>query len=260
MSDYNRNAWGQTLGQPTVANAAVDQGLRSYMLSVYNFMAIGLAITGATAIGMFLLAVTQDPAQAAATLKNGMYLTGLGKALYLSPLKWAIMLAPLAFIFFLSAGLYRMSATAAQFAFYAFAAVMGVSLSVIFLVYTGNSIARVFFVTAAAFGALSLYGYTTKRDLTAMGSFLVMGLFGIILASLVNIFLGSSMVQFVVSVLGVLIFAGLTAYDTQRIKAMYYELDDDGTMTRKAVIGALSLYLDFINMFQMLLALFGNRE
>ena len=260
MSDFNRNAWGQAVGQPTVANAAVDQGLRSYMLSVYNFMAIGLAITGAAAIGVFLLAVTRDPAQAAATLKNGMYLTGLGKALYLSPLKWVIMLAPLAFVFFLSAGLQRMSATAAQFAFYAFAAVMGLSLSVIFLVYTGNSIARVFFVTAAAFGALSLYGYTTKRDLTAMGSFMVMGLFGIILASLVNIFVGSSMVQFVVSVLGVIIFAGLTAYDTQRIKEMYYELDDDGTMTRKAVIGALSLYLDFINMFQMLLALFGNRE
>lgn len=261
MSDFNRNAYGASgYSRTSAPSAAVDAGLRAYMLSVYNFMALGLAITGAAAIGAFLLAVTKDPAAAVATTKNGMMLTGFGQMLFVSPLKWVVFLAPLGMVFFLSAAINRMSAATAQMAFYAFAALMGLSMSSIFLVYTGNSIARVFFITAAAFGALSLYGYTTKRDLTAMGSFMVMGLFGIIIASVVNIFVGSSMVQFVVSVLGVVIFAGLTAYDTQRIKEMYYELDDDGTMSRKAIIGALSLYLDFINMFQMLLALFGNRE
>lgn len=257
MSDYNRNALGRTYGQTSAQSMEIDQGLRSYMLSVYNFMSIGLAITGFAAIGAFMLAVSSEPTGAVA---RGMHLTQFGVMLYTSPLKWVVLLAPLGMVFFLSARLHKMSATGGQLAFYAFAALMGLSLSSIFLVYTGASIGRVFFITAAAFGALSLWGYTTKKDLTGMGSFLVMGLFGIILASLVNLFVGSSMVQFVVSVLGVLIFAGLTAYDTQRIKSMYYEMDDDGTMSRKAILGALSLYLNFINMFTMLLSLFGNRE
>jgi FtsH-binding integral membrane protein len=257
MSEFQRNAYGRPVGGVAAPSAAVDQGLRSYMLSVYNYMSIGLAITGFAAIGAFMLAVSSEPTGAVA---RGMHLTQFGVLLYTSPLKWVVMLAPLGMVFFLSARIHKMSAAGAQVAFYVFAALMGLSLSSIFLVYTGGSIARVFFITAAAFGALSLYGYTTKRDLSAMGSFLVMGLFGLIIASLVNIFLASSMLQFIVSVVGVLIFAGLTAFDTQRIKEMYYELDDNGTMSRKAIMGALSLYLNFINMFTMLLSLFGNRE
>lgn len=261
MSDYQRNAFGRPgIGQTTAPSAAIDQGLRSYMLSVYNYMALGLAITGFAAIGAFMLAVTQDPAAAAATAKGGVMLTQFGVLLYTSPLKWAVILAPLAMVFFLSARLHKMSPAAGQIAFYAFAALMGLSLSSVFLVYTGASIGRVFFITAAAFGALSLWGYTTKRDLSGMGSFLVMGLFGIVIASLVNLFLGSTMVQFVVSVLGVLIFSGLTAYDTQRIKESYYEGADSDSMGRTAIMGALSLYLNFINLFTMLLSLFGNRE
>ncbi|MFJ5486740.1 Bax inhibitor-1/YccA family protein [Hansschlegelia beijingensis] len=261
MSDFNRNAYGRAgFGGVAAPSAAIDPGLRSYMLSVYNYMSLGLAITGFAAIGAFMMAVTSDPASAVATAR-GMHLTQFGYALFASPLKWVVLLAPLGMVFFLSARIHKMSAAGGQIAFYVFAGLMGLSLSSIFLVYTGASIGRVFFITAAAFGALSLWGYTTKRDLTGMGSFLVMGLFGIIIASLVNIFLGSSMVQFVVSVLGVLIFSGLTAYDTQRIKEMYYELDDSDTMGRKAILGALSLYLDFINLFTMLLSLFGsNRE
>lgn len=259
MSDFQRNAFGQTVGQTTAQPAVVDQGLRSYMLSVYNYMALGLAITGFAAIGAFMLSVTKDPASAVATAR-GMQLTQFGYMLFASPLKWVVLLAPLGMVFFLSARLHKMSTASGQIAFYVFAALMGLSLSSIFLVYTGASIGRVFFITAAAFGTLSLYGYTTKKDLSGWGSFLVMGLFGIIIASIVNIFLGSSMLQFVVSVAGVLIFAGLTAYDTQRIKEMYFEGDDRESMGRKAILGALSLYLNFINMFTMLLSLFGNRE
>ncbi|MGA0533188.1 Bax inhibitor-1/YccA family protein [Hansschlegelia sp. KR7-227] len=258
MSEFQRNAFGR-VGGVAVPGATIDEGLRAYMLRVYNYMSIGLAITGFAAIGAFMLAVTNDPAAAVAQARN-MQLTQFGYLLFASPLKWVVMLAPLGMVFFLSARIHKMSASAGQIAFYVFAGLMGLSLSSIFLVYTGASIGRVFFITAAAFGALSLYGYTTKRDLSGMGSFLVMGLFGIIIASVVNIFLGSTMVQFVVSVLGVLIFSGLTAYDTQRIKEMYYSMDDDGTMSRKAILGALSLYLDFINLFTMLLSLFGNRE
>lgn len=256
MSEFQRNAWGRTVAGGASVPAEIDQGLRSYMLSVYNYMALGLAITGFAAIGAFMMAVTNDPSAAAAQARGGMYLTSFGVMLFTSPLKWVVMLAPLGMVFFLSARLHAMSNTSAQIAFYVFAGLMGLSLSSIFLVYTGASIARVFFFTAAAFGALSLYGYTTKRDLAPMGTFLIMGLFGIVIASLVNLFIGSSMVQFVVSVLGVLIFSGLTAYDTQRIKESYYE----GDMGNSAIGGALSLYLNFINMFTMLLSLFGNRN
>jgi uncharacterized protein len=260
MSQFDRNAYARpgTLGRAADA-AVVDQGLRSYMLSVYNYMAIGLAFTGIAALGCYMLAVTTDPSMAVGKVGDIM-LTSFGAALYTSALKWVVIFAPLAMVFFLSARLGSMSVGAAQISFWAFAVLMGVSLSSVFLVYTHDSIARVFFITAAAFGALSLYGYTTKRDLTGMGTFLIMGLFGIIIASLVNIFIGSSMVQFVISVIGVLVFSGLTAYDTQRIKEMYDYVDDSAMVGRKAIMGALTLYLDFINLFTMLLSLFGNRE
>ena len=241
--------------------AAIDQGLRSYMLMVYNYMAGGVALTGVVAYAMMMMLTTQDPSQAAAQLRNGIMLTELGQTIYGGPVRWVIMLAPLAFIFFISFRVYSMSVGAAQLTFWAFAAVMGASLSSIFLIYTGQSIVQVFFVTAAAFGGLSLYGYTTKKDLTGWGSFLIMGLIGIIIAALVNIFLQSSALQFAISAIGVLVFAGLTAYDTQRIKDGYYEVAGNAELAAKtAIMGALNLYLDFINMFQSLLYLFGDRE
>lgn len=227
------------LRQGTVADARVDEGLRSYMLSVYNYMGLGLAITGVVA---FLVAAT--PA---------LYIP-----IFTSPLKWVVMLAPLGFVFFLSAKLPTMSTGAAQATFWAFAAVMGLSMASILLVFTGESVARVFFITAATFGATSLYGYTTKRDLSGFGSFLFMGLIGIVIASLVNLFLQSTALQFAVSVIGVLVFTGLTAYDTQRIKELYFEIQGSEMMGRTAIMGALSLYLNFINMFTMLLQLFGT--
>jgi hypothetical protein len=180
--------------------------------------------------------------------------------IFVSPLKWVIMLAPLGMVFFLSARVQKMSVQSGQIAFWAFAALMGASLSSIFLVYTHGSIAQVFFITAATFGGLSLYGYTTKKDLSGWGSFLMMGLIGIIIAMIVNIFLASSALQFAISVIGVLVFAGLTAYDTQSIKEGYYAGDGDTVTGQKAIMGALRLYLDFLNMFLMLLSLFGNRE
>ncbi|MBA5801287.1 MULTISPECIES: Bax inhibitor-1/YccA family protein [Rhizobium] len=226
----------------------IDQGLRAYMLKVYNLMALGLAITGVAAYLSFQFAFA-----------NGE-LTAFGQAIYVSPLKWVVILAPLALVFFLSFRIHSMTVAAAQTTFAVYAALVGLSLSSIFLIYTGQSVVQTFFVTAASFGALSLYGYTTKRDLSAMGSFLIMGLFGLIIASLVNIFLASSAVQFAISVLGVLIFAGLTAYDTQRIKELYLEADDVAVAGRKAIMGALTLYLDFINLFMFLLQFMGNRK
>ncbi len=243
MADY-RNIQAQ---RPVGArvDAGLDQGLRSYMLGVYNMMAIGLAITGVAAYGTALLAMSNPAFQ---------------QLLFMSPLRWVVMLAPVAMVFFLSFRIQTMSASAAQMTFWVYAALVGLSLSSIFIVFTGQSIVRTFFVTAAAFGALSLYGYTTKRDLSAMGSFLMMGLFGLIIASVVNIFLGSTALQFAVSVMGVLIFAGLTAWDTQSIKEMYYEGDSSDAHGRKVVMGALRLYLDFINMFMFLLQFMGNNR
>ncbi len=247
MADF-RNTNVHTAPRQT-AGVAYDEGLRAYMLRVYNLMALGLAITGVAAYGTF-----------AAAVSNGQ-LTQFGTMLYATPLKWVVMLAPLAMVFFLSFRIQKMSVPAAQTAFWVYAGLMGLSLSSIFLVFTGTSIVQTFFVTAAAFGALSLYGYTTKRDLSAMGSFLMMGLFGLIIAMVVNIFLQSSAMQFAISAIGVLIFAGLTAYDTQSIKDMYYEVEADETMTgRAAIMGALRLYLDFINLFMFLLQFMGNRE
>ena len=194
-------------------------------------------------------------------LREGLMLTTFGQWVFISPLKYVIMLAPLGVVFLLGARINSMSAQAAQITFWVFAGLMGLSLASIFLVYTHTSIVRVFFITAASFGALSLYGYTTKKDLSGMASFLIMGLFGLVIASLVNLFLASSALQFAVSVIGVLVFAGLTAWDTQRLKTEYLYGGMDGTTQEKtAILGALSLYLNFINMFTMLLSLFGNRE
>jgi FtsH-binding integral membrane protein len=248
----NRYAHAGTAARTDVA---VDEGLRAYMLRVYNYMAAGIALTGIVAYLTYANAVVErGPA-------GRRVLTEFGQLIYVSPLKWVIMLAPLAFVFFLSWRIYKMSVGAAQLSFWAFAAVMGLSLSSIFVVFTGQSIAQVFFVTAAAFGALSLWGYTTKRDLSGWGSFLIMGVFGIIIAALVNLFLQSSALQFAISVIGVLVFAGLTAYDTQQIKDNYYAvMGDSVALAKGAIMGALNLYLDFINMFVSLLSLFGNRE
>ncbi|WP_376985046.1 Bax inhibitor-1/YccA family protein [Bosea sp. R86505] len=257
MSNFDRNApvWGAGRAQQTSA-VEMDQGLRSFMLGVYNNMSIGLAITGLAAIGISMLAIAGVSPTGKVTA-----LTPLGQALYLSPLKWVVMLAPLAFILFFSFKAESMSSSSARAMFFAFAAVMGVSLSSIFVVYTGESITKVFFITAATFGALSLYGYTTKKSLSAMGSFLIMGLIGLVIASVVNIFLQSSALSFAVSAIGVLVFAGLTAWDTQRLKDMYLYSDMNPEEAAKlSVNGALSLYLNFINMFQMLLSLFGNKQ
>ncbi|WP_342640686.1 Bax inhibitor-1/YccA family protein [Rhodoligotrophos ferricapiens] len=258
MADLNNRS---SYAQRGVAGTAfaVDEGLRAYMLRVYNYMTIGLVITGLAALGVYSLSVTSIEADAVARA-GGVLLTQFGYTLFVSPLKWAVIFAPLAMVFFLSFRLNAMSVAGAQLAFWVFALLMGISLSSIFLVYTHGSIARVFFITAASFGALSLWGYTTKRDLAPWGSFLFMGLIGIIIASLVNIFLASSALDFVVSCAGVLIFAGLTAYDTQSIKEMYFEGDSAEAAGRKAILGALRLYLDFINLFLMLLRLFGNRN
>ena len=262
MSDLDRNYASPFGRAATRADAAtVDAGLRAYMLRIYNYMVIGLAITGFAALGVYMGAVT-DTAAGAAGRVGSTYLTSFGVAMFVSPLKWLFILAPLAMVFVISFGIQRLRPATAQMLFWAFAALMGVSLSSIFLVYTHTSIVRVFFITAASFGALSVYGYTTQRDLTGMGSFLMMGLFGIILASVVNIFLGSTMLQFIVSVVGVLVFAGLTAWDTQRLKNEYiYGYAGEGDVAeRSAIMGALSLYLNFINLFTLLLQLLGQRE
>ncbi|MEZ5764596.1 MAG: Bax inhibitor-1/YccA family protein [Xanthobacteraceae bacterium] len=262
MSDLDRNYASPFGRAATRADAAaVDAGLRAHMLRIYNYMVIGLAITGFAALGVYMAAVTNGAAGAAGRIGN-TYLTSFGVMMFASPLKWLFVLAPLAMVFVISFGIQRLKPATAQMLFWAFSALMGVSLSSIFLVYTHTSIVRVFFITAASFGALSLYGYTTKRDMTGMGSFLIMGLFGVIIASLVNIFLGSSMLQFVVSVVGVLVFAGLTAWDTQRLKNEYiYGYAGEGEMAeRSAILGALSLYLNFINLFTLLMQLLGQRE
>ena len=235
--------------------ASVDTGLRSYMTRVYNYMAGGVALSRVTAYLTYSMAVAQTKSA------GGLVLTDFGRILYSSPLKWVVMFAPLAFVMYLSFRIYKMSPGAAQLAFWAFAAVMGVSLSSIFLIFKMGSITQVFFVTAAAFMALSLYGYTTKRDLTGMGTFLIMGVIGLVIASIVNIFLHSSGLSFAISALGVLIFAGLTAYDTQNIKDNYFAAGGDHSILHStAIMGALNLYLDFLNMFTSLLNLMGDRE
>ena len=223
------------------ASAGIDQGLRAYMLQVYNYMGLGLALSGAVA-----LLVAATPA--------------LVQAIYGTPLAWVVMLAPLGFVLVLSFGINRLSAQTAQLLFWAFAGVMGLSLSFVLLTYTASSVTRVFFITAATFGAMSLYGYTTERNLASWGSFLFMGLIGIVIAMVVNMFLASAALDFAISAIGVLVFVGLTAYDTQRIRNAYSAADGSEVLTKKAVYGALSLYLDFINLMLMLLRLFGERR
>jgi len=234
----NQNRFG---GYAQTSGAAFDEGLRKHMLRVYNYMGLGLVLTGIVA-----------------------FVVGTTPALYVpifsTPLKWVVMLAPLAFVFFFSFKMHSMSASAAQMTFWAFCGVMGLSLASVFLVFTGASIARTFFIAATMFGGMSLFGYTTKRDLSKMGSFLIMGLFGVMIASIVNIFLGSSALQFAVSVIGIVVFVGLTAYDTQNIKEQYAENYDQESQQKLAVFGALSLYLNFVNIFQLLLSLTGQRE
>jgi len=236
MSDYDRNVAAFPGAARTVA---VDAGLRAHMIRVYNYMAGGVALTGVVA-----------------------YVTNLyfGRELYASPLMYLLIFAPFVLVMFLSFRIEHLAASTARLLFFIYAALLGASLSVIFAVYTGTSITRTFFITAAAFGSLSLWGYTTQRDLTGMGSFLMMGLIGVIIASLVNIFLHSSGLDWIISIVGVIVFTGLTAWDTQRIKEMYSAMDDGTVAGRKAVMGALRLYLDFINLFLMLLRLFGDRR
>jgi uncharacterized protein len=246
MAEYDRR-YGTAVRTGAGARVeGIDQGLRAFMLGVYNNMAMGLALTGIVAYGAYAWAMS-NPAVA--------------QALYVSPLKWVIIFAPLAFVFGLSAAVHRMQPATARLVFLVYSAVMGLSLSSIFIVFTGESIARTFFITAASFAALSLYGYTTKRDMSGMGSFLMMGVIGIIIASIVNLFLASSGLQFAISVIGVLVFAALTAYDTQRLKNTYDFVAGDAVAAgRASVIGALQLYLDFINLFMFLLQFMGNRE
>ena len=237
-----------------VDQAAYDEGLRAYMLRVYNYMASGLALTGIVALVIAQMSVNFNDAGQIISL------TQLGHTLFNTPLKWVVMLAPLGLVFFLASKLHSMSFSGAQTTFWIYAGLMGVSMATIFMTFTGASVARVFFITAGTFAAMSLYGYTTKKDLSKFGSFLFMGLIGIIIASLVNIFLESSALQFAISVIGVLVFVGLTAYDTQNIKNEYDEYHDEETSGKLAISGALRLYLDFINLFIMLLHLFGDRR
>ncbi len=238
----------------TAERVAIDAGLRAYMLKVYNYMTTALFLTGFVAyfFGKASM-ITNDFGQIVG-------LTAIGNTLFNSPLQWVVMLAPLGLVFYFSFRINKMSLSTAQTTFWVFSTLMGLSLASIFIVYTGTSIARVFFICSATFAAMSLYGYTTKRDLTALGGFLIMGLFGIIIASIVNIFMQSPAMYFAISILGVLIFVGLTAYDTQKIKNMYYAADSETQSGKKAIMGALTLYLDFINLFLMLLRLFGQRR
>jgi FtsH-binding integral membrane protein len=252
MSDFDRNiaARGTMAGRAV----AVDAGLRAYMLRVYNYMAAAVALTGVVAWFTYNAAVVTD-----ATGKiTG--LTAFGQAVFSGPAMIVLLLGTLGLVFFISFRIHKLQFSTALTLFMLYSALLGVTLSSIFLVYTGASITRVFFISAASFGALSLWGYTTQRDLSGMGSFLIMGLFGIIIASLVNLFLKSSGLDWMISIIGVGVFAGLTAYDTQRIKEMYDGMDDSDAAGRKAVMGALSLYLDFINLFMMLLRLMGDRR
>ncbi|MEL7048542.1 MAG: Bax inhibitor-1/YccA family protein [Pseudomonadota bacterium] len=247
MAEYEDNL--ARSGGATGTAAAVDEGLRSYMLGVYNYMAMGVALTGVLAYAVSTMAV-----------QDGQ-LTQLGQLLYTSPLKWVLMFAPLAFVLIISFGINKLSPAATQAVFWAFAAVMGLSISSVFLVFTGASIAQIFFITAAAFAGLSAWGYTTKSDLSGWGSFLIMGVIGLIVASIVNIWMASSALQWAISVITLLVFAGLTAYDNQRLKDEYLIIRNDAAAVAKSsIMGALSLYINFINMFMAALQLFGDRE
>ncbi len=239
-----RSTWGRSAGaNPAtvgVPRATRDAGLRSYMLSVYNYMASGVLLTGIVAL---LFASS-----------------GLAAQVLMTPLRWLIILAPLGFVMAMSFGLNRMQTSTLKMLFWAFCTVMGLSMSSIFLVYTGVSIAQTFFAVAAGFAGLSLWGYTTKKDLSGMGTFFIMGVIGLFVAMLINLFLQSAAMQLAISAIGVLLFAGLTAYDTQRIKSMYAHVAGSDMMGKVVIMGALSLYLDFINMFMFLLQFMGQRR
>ena len=237
-----RTSYGAPAGRADARDVAFDAGLRSYMLSVYNYMASGVLLTGIVAL------LFARSGMAAELFVNG----GI--------LKWVVILAPLGMVMWLSFGINRLSEGAAKGIYWAYAVAMGLSLSTIFLVYTGASIASTFFASAAAFGGLSLYGYTTKRDLSGFGTFLIMGLVGLIVASLINLFLQSSAMDFVISIIGVLLFAGLTVYDTQKIKSMYFHVQGSEMVGKSVVMGALTLFLDFINLFLFLLRFMGVRR
>lgn len=270
MSNFERDTIGRLDGTAQTTTA-VDAGLRAYMLHIYNYMMLGLAITGFAALGIYLVSITNDAsaaarvmrngAEVAAQLRSGQYFTPIGYLFFVSWLKWAVILAPLALVFALSFGIERLKPATAQILFWIYAALVGLSLGAIFMVFTQTSIVRVFFITAAAFGGLSLWGYTTSRDLSGLRAFLVMGLIGVIIAALVNVFLVSSALQFVVSVVGVLVFAGFTAWETQNLKNEYiYGALEGEAAERSAILGALSLYLNFINLFTLLLQLLGQRD
>ena len=247
--DFNQRSYTKSVDQ-----AAIDEGLRAYMLKVYNYMTIGLLITGFVAYFFGKASIVSNE------MGQIVGLTEIGNLLLNSPLQWIIMLAPLGFIFFLQARIQTMSVSSAQTTFWLFATIMGLSLCYIFIVFTQSSIVRVFFITSGTFGAMSLYGYTTKRNLSNFAGFLIMGVIGLIIASVVNIFMQSSAIQFMISIIGVIVFTGLTAYYTQTIKNMYYAGDSEEASSKKAILGALSLYLAFINLFIMLLQLFGQRR
>lgn len=268
MAEYDRSGAFNVRARSRANSFAIDEGLRAYMISVYNYMGLGLVLTGVVAYAFFTMATTGDASTAAlvngipAKIAKDLWLTSLGVAIYASWLKWVIAFSPLIIVFVFAARINQMSTTSAQAVFWLFAALMGLSLSSIFAIYTHTSITRIFFITAATFGSVSLYGYITKRDLTQFGSFLMMGVIGLVIASIVNAFLGSTGLQFAISVLAVLIFTGLTAYDTQQIKDNYYSYSGAGqdAISKSAISGALSLYLDFINIFIALLQLFGDRR
>ncbi len=244
--------------------AEIDVGLRAHMNKVYGTMSVGMVITAAAAWAIAGLTTTNDPAMAVAQLGNGTMLNSMGAAIYLSPLRWVIMFAPLAFVLFgWGALMRRASAAGVQLGFFVFATAIGLSLSSIFLVFTSFSIVQTFFVTAIAFAGLSLYGYTTKKDLSGMGTFLIMGVIGLIVAMIVNLFLQSPAMMFAISAIGILIFAGLTAFHTQAIKSEYVAhaaSGDQEWLDKAAVDGALSLYISFLNMFQFLLMFLGQQE
>jgi FtsH-binding integral membrane protein len=252
MSDFDRNVAARGFGAARAAE--IDAGLRAYMIRVYNYMAAGVALTGVVAWLTFNAAVVTNEAG------RIVGLTSFGQTIFSGPTTIVLFLVTLGIVFFLSFRIDRLQASTALMLFMGYAALLGLMLSSVFLAYTGASVTRTFFISAASFGALSLYGYTTQRDLSPIGSFLIMGLFGLILAMLVNMFLKSTGLDFVISAVGVLIFAGLTAWDTQKIKEMY-DVNDDGSVAgRKAVMGALTLYLDFINLFLFLLRFLGDRR
>ena len=257
MSDFDRNSAAARGFGAAGRAVAIDQGLRAHMIRVYNYMTGGVALTGVVA-WLAYQAAGGDAIHISGRLITGA--TPFGQAILGGPLMWVLLLAPLGLVFFLSYRIGQLQASTARLLFFVYAGLLGLGLTSIFVVYTDGSIARVFFLTAASFGALSLWGYTTQRSLDAMGSFLIMGLFGLLLAMVVSFFWPSGMLQFVISVLGVLIFAGLTAWDTQKIKEFYDPMDDGTIAGRKAVMGALALYLDFINMFLFMLRLFGDRR